>query len=74
MSYKVRTKTQMEGYKQRHMDVIRRFRDFAWLKHRLQEQNRGARPCSLKRLGDAQAGRAALGLPSCPGVHADLAV
>jgi hypothetical protein len=32
----------MPQYKAKQMEVIRRFRDFAWLHARLQEQNRGA--------------------------------
>ena len=32
----------MPQYKSKQMEVIRRFRDFAWLQHRLQDQNKGA--------------------------------
>ena len=42
MSYKVCTETSVPQYKFKQMEVIRRFRDFAWLHSRLQEQNRGA--------------------------------
>ncbi|KAK9806881.1 hypothetical protein WJX72_006093 [[Myrmecia] bisecta] len=41
VSYKVITRTNLEQYKNRQPEVIRRFRDFAWLAARLQEQNRG---------------------------------
>ncbi|KAL3151971.1 hypothetical protein ABBQ32_001094 [Trebouxia sp. C0010 RCD-2024] len=41
VSYKVTTKTQLPQYKQEHTEVIRRFRDFAWLWQRLQNTNRG---------------------------------
>ena len=49
MSYKVQTKTSAPHYKQREFEVIRRYRDFAWLHARLQEQFRGAcRPGLLR--------------------------
>lgn len=41
MSYKVRTKTSMGQYKQPTSEVIRRFRDFAWLYEKLHERYRG---------------------------------
>ncbi|KAK9843542.1 hypothetical protein WJX81_008116 [Elliptochloris bilobata] len=41
VSYKVQTKTNLPQYKRREFEVIRRYRDFAWLHSRLQEQNRG---------------------------------
>lgn len=41
VSYKVCTKTNLQHYKARQSEVIRRFRDFAWLHDRLAEQNRG---------------------------------
>lgn len=43
MSYKVTTKTKLPQYKKEHTEVIRRFRDFAWLWQRLQDTNRGLR-------------------------------
>ncbi|BDA48046.1 Sorting nexin-2 [Coccomyxa sp. Obi] len=41
VSYKVCTNTSLPQYKNKQPEVIRRFRDFAWLHTRLQEQNRG---------------------------------
>ena len=41
MSYKVQTKTTLQQYSKRENEVIRRFRDFAWLHTKLQDQNRG---------------------------------
>lgn len=41
VSYKVCTKTSMHQYRQRQTEVLRRFKDFAWLREQLQEQNRG---------------------------------
>ncbi|KAK9861214.1 hypothetical protein WJX84_000325 [Apatococcus fuscideae] len=41
VSYKVCTKTSLQQYQQRQSEVLRRFKDFAWLRHQLQEQNRG---------------------------------
>ena len=41
MSYKVQSRTTLEQYKKKENEVIRRFRDFAWLHSKLQEQNRG---------------------------------
>ncbi|EIE27299.1 Vps5-domain-containing protein [Coccomyxa subellipsoidea C-169] len=41
VSYKVCTNTSLPQYKIKQPEVIRRFRDFAWLRTRLQEQNRG---------------------------------
>ena len=35
------TKTNLPQYKKEHTEVIRRFRDFAWLWQRLQDTNRG---------------------------------
>ena len=43
VSYKVSTKTKLPQYKKEHTEVIRRFRDFAWLWQRLQDTNRGLR-------------------------------
>ena len=43
VSYKVTTKTKLPQYKKEHTEVIRRFRDFAWLWQRLQDTNRGLR-------------------------------
>jgi PX domain len=40
-TYKVRTKTSQPQYRNRSMEVVRRFRDFAWLHQRLSEHNRG---------------------------------
>ena len=45
VSYKVATRTTLSQYKSREMEVIRRFRDFAWLHQQLQDQNRGASGC-----------------------------
>jgi len=42
-TYKVRTKTSLPQYRNPTMEVVRRFRDFAWLHQRLAEHNRGAR-------------------------------
>ena len=42
VSYKVRTKTTLQHFRNQNPEVIRRFRDFAWLQQRLQEQNKGA--------------------------------
>lgn len=41
ISYKIATKTKLPQYKKDHTEVIRRFRDFAWLWQRLQDTNRG---------------------------------
>lgn len=41
VSYKVQSRTTLEQYKKKENEVIRRFRDFAWLHSKLQEQNRG---------------------------------
>ena len=41
MSYKVQSSTTLEQYRKKENEVIRRFRDFAWLHSKLQEQNRG---------------------------------
>lgn len=41
VSYKVITKTTLPQYRSQHHEVIRRFRDFAWLHARLAELNRG---------------------------------
>ena len=41
VSYKVCTKTSLHQYRQRQTEVLRRFKDFAWLRDQLQEQNRG---------------------------------
>lgn len=41
VSYKVTTKTKLPQYKKDHIEVIRRFKDFAWLWQRLQDTNRG---------------------------------
>ena len=41
VSYKVCTQTDLPQYKNKQPEVIRRFRDFAWLHSRLREQNRG---------------------------------
>ncbi|KAK9907498.1 hypothetical protein WJX75_004827 [Coccomyxa subellipsoidea] len=41
VSYKICTNTTLPQYKNKQPEVIRRFRDFAWLRTRLQEQNRG---------------------------------
>ena len=46
VSYKVCTKTSMRQYSQGQNVVVRRFKDFAWLRDQLQEQNRGlVLPC-----------------------------
>jgi len=41
VSYKVQTKTTLQQYSKKENEVIRRFRDFAWLHSKLQDQNRG---------------------------------
>ncbi|KAK9809757.1 hypothetical protein WJX73_003439 [Symbiochloris irregularis] len=41
VSYKVCTQTGSSQYQSQQSEVIRRFRDFAWLRDRLAEQNRG---------------------------------
>lgn len=42
VSYKVISTVEMEGYRPGQHEVIRRFRDFTWLKNRLRSQYRGA--------------------------------
>jgi hypothetical protein len=44
VSYKVQTKTTLQQYSKKENEVIRRFRDFAWLHTKLQDQNRGRHP------------------------------
>jgi sorting nexin-1/2 len=41
VSYRVETKTNLPQYQQQENEVIRRFRDFAWLKSKLAEKNPG---------------------------------
>lgn len=41
VSYKVVTHTSLPQYRSKHSEVIRRFRDFAWLHGRLAELNKG---------------------------------
>ncbi len=41
VSYKVVTHTDLPQYRSKHSEVIRRFRDFAWLHGRLAELNKG---------------------------------
>jgi hypothetical protein len=41
VSYKVITRTSAPGYRQQ-AEVIRRFKDFVWLQHRLRHELRGA--------------------------------
>jgi sorting nexin-1/2 len=41
VSYKIQTKTTLEQYKRPVSEVIRRFRDFAWLHEKLVEKNKG---------------------------------
>jgi hypothetical protein len=42
VSYKVLTRTSAPGYREQ-AEVIRRFRDFTWLQHRLRREYRGER-------------------------------
>ena len=41
VSYKVVSTVGLEGYRAGRHDVIRRFRDFTWLKNRLRSQYKG---------------------------------
>lgn len=41
VSYKILTKTSMSQYKSSQSEVIRRFRDFAWLYDKIHEKNKG---------------------------------
>uniref|UniRef100_A0A7S2Z809 PX domain-containing protein n=1 Tax=Chloropicon laureae TaxID=464258 RepID=A0A7S2Z809_9CHLO len=41
VSYRVSTSTSLPQYKQQETEVIRRFRDFVWLKSKLEEKNPG---------------------------------
>jgi hypothetical protein len=44
VSYKVLTRTSAPGYREQ-AEVIRRFRDFTWLQHRLRREYRGEKGC-----------------------------
>ena len=41
VSYKVVSRVRLPGYRGERTEVIRRFRDFAWLQHRLRSEYRG---------------------------------
>lgn len=41
VSYRVSTETTLPQYQQQEVEVIRRFKDFAWLKDKLNEKNPG---------------------------------
>lgn len=41
VSYKVRTTTDLPQFRSRNIEVVRRFRDFAWLGDKLRERHRG---------------------------------
>ena len=47
VSYRVETKTNLPQYQQQENEVIRRFRDFAWLKSKIAEKNPGVISKSL---------------------------
>lgn len=41
VAYKIKTKTTHQNYSRPFMEVVRRFKDFAWLHDKLEENNKG---------------------------------